>query len=469
MRSCVCIVGALLVGASAGMSAGTAATVLVRVSDQAGLTAALKTVRPGTVIEIAPGTYRRIALRDVSGTADSPIVIRGANPERPPALTGTGTSVTLTGCAYVKLEGLRIAGFKERGIRIDDGRPRDTRSHHIVLDHLAITAAGSEPNHDALELAGVDHFVVRHCRFDGWDGAAIDVVGCHSGLIEDCRFFGRADRRQRRGIQVRGGSSSVLVQTSFFHNAGRRVVSIGGASRPVDFRPPDATCEATDITVAGNRFVGGEAHVAWVTARGGHVHHNIFYMPDKWVGRILQETNNARFPPCHGGVFEYNMAVIGRRAGVRVMVNQGRGIDSARFAFRGNAWLRLDTEDRPVLPTAEVDGVYQIDPKLADRGTPEMRIMSNEAGLAHVGPRSYTPWRLGEDFQDVTPPRAPIADGGTGETERAGLYVAAVLGAVVLGLVAVWFMRRRRPRLGWGTRVQTIRRAPRQVRNRTRR
>ena len=75
-----------------------------------------------------------------------------------------------------------------------------------------------------------------------------------------------------------------------------------------------------------------------------------------------------------------------------------------------------------------------------------MRITSDERVLSRVGPRAYAPWRLGADFQDVTPPRAPIA-GGLDPAETGGsarIYAAIVLGAVLGGLAVMGVMRRRR-------------------------
>ena len=43
-------------------------------------------------------------------------------------------------------------------------------------------------NNDALKMSGVDHFVVRNPHAEGWGGSAVDLVGCHFGVIEQSRF-----------------------------------------------------------------------------------------------------------------------------------------------------------------------------------------------------------------------------------------------------------------------------------------
>ena len=61
----------------------------VRVSNRDQVVAALNQAKPGTTILIEPGTYRGGLSRDnLQGTADRPIVIAAADPERPRGLCG---------------------------------------------------------------------------------------------------------------------------------------------------------------------------------------------------------------------------------------------------------------------------------------------------------------------------------------------------------------------------------------------
>ena len=124
-------------------------------------------------------------------------------------------------------------------------------------------------------MSGVMHFVVRNCRFENWGGSAIDLVGCHRGVIEDSRFIGREGSRTKNAIQIKGGSNKILVQTSFFQDAGERVVNLGGSTGLDYFRPPNAPYEAAGVVVAGNRFVGGEAQFLGSTSYESHIHHNL--------------------------------------------------------------------------------------------------------------------------------------------------------------------------------------------------
>ena len=86
--------------------------------------------------------------------------------------------------------------------------------------------------------------------------------------------------------------------------------------------------------------------MAWVTADGGHVHHNTIVLPEKWVLRILQETTDPQFEPCHGGVFEDNLVIYDSR--VQVFVNVGPRTAPETFVFRRNAWCDVEGSRRPV-------------------------------------------------------------------------------------------------------------------------
>ncbi len=415
------------------------APALVNVSTTQQLRAVLKDVQPGTTIRIAPGTYSRgIFMAGIDGTLELPIIITAADPANPPVLSGTGEGAKLTSCSYVKLSSLTFTGFSNNGINIDDGGNIIRPSHHIILEALDILDTSPQGNHDALKMSGVDHFVVRNCRFENWGGSAIDLVGCHLGIIESSRFIGREGTRTKNAVQIKGGSSEILVQTSFFQDAGERIINLGGATGLDYFRPANATYEAANVVVAGNRFVGGETHIAWVTSRDSHVHHNLFYLPQKWVGRILQETKDLRFKTCQVGLFEDNLIVADDR--VRSDVDVGAGTDPSTFAFRHNAWHRRGTERKPALPTSEIEGIYGIDPQLEDEGTATMRIGSRQSRLRSIGPDAYEPWSSAADFANVSVPAVRWMPPPTASASRSK-YFACVLLAVLMVAAAVAFKR----------------------------
>jgi len=342
----------------------------------------------GTTVTIRPGRYRGdFVMSNVVGTERSPVVIQGADPDNPPVFTGRSQGLQLIDCGYVTLRNLEFRGYPQYGLHLNDGGTFQTPTHHITVENVTILDTGPRGNTDAVKMAGVDHFVFRNCRIEGWGDAGIDMVGCHHGVIEDCYFAGRPGSGLAKAVGMKGGSSDILVQTSFFKEVGNRGVNIGGSTGLAFFRPRNATYEATRITVAGNRFVGGKAAVAFATADGGHVHHNTIINPGQWVLRILQETKNPRFIRSRNGVFEDNLIVLGND--LRATVNIGPLTRPETFTFRHNAWFQPDGDFRPELPTPEKEGVYGVDPKLENVGTPDMRVTSKDRRLKGIGADAY--------------------------------------------------------------------------------
>lgn len=360
--------------------------VSVRTSDA--LRSALETAEPGTTITLAPREYRGgVYVSGISGKEGAAIIICGGDEDEPPVFTGGNSAIHLSDCNHITIRNITVRGYPGNGINIDDGGTFETPSTQIILENVTIEETGPTGNHDALKMSGVYDFAVRNCTIRGWGGSAIDMVGCHRGVVEGCRLFGAEGFSQATGVQMKGGTTDILVCNSFFDNAGTRAINLGGSTGLKYFRPRVPDYEAKDITIAGNRFVGSGAPVAWVTADGGHVHHNTFVFPHKWILRILQETSSPKFKPCHGGVFENNLVVYDSRVGVFVNVGPGTNPDS--FSFRGNAWYQVDGTRKPVLPAKEEDGVYQVDPELKHIHTEKMVITSDDPRLEGIGAGAY--------------------------------------------------------------------------------
>lgn len=355
MNHRVCIVSILLVAIL--LSDSVSHAVEIRVADSQQLLLAAQEAAPGTTILLEPGQYAGgLYLQDLAGSQENPIVIAGADVNDPPVFRGGSQALHLADCRYVTLRALRVEGFPANGINIDDGGSYETPAHNIVLEDITILEVGPEGNHDALKMSGVDRFTVRRCHFEGWGGSAIDMVGCHNGVVEDCRFVGRDGFSQSNGVQLKGGTARVLVHRCSFRDAGHRSINLGGSTGLQFFRPRVDDYEAKDITVAGNRFMGSSAAVAWVTADGGNVHHNTIVLPETWVLRILQETSDPQFQPSHGGVFQHNVIVYDSR--VQVFVNIGPRTAPQTFSFRRNVWIDAEGCRQPSLPVTEQDGIY---------------------------------------------------------------------------------------------------------------
>ena len=379
----LCLIAAVLFPT---ISEARAETVRVRNSSE--FRRAIGKLTPGMTLLLEPGVYSGgVYLRDVKGTRELPIVVRGTDPDNRPLFSGGRQAIHLANCSYLTLSNIEVKGFPTNGINIDDGGTFETPTHHIVIENVTILETGPRGNHDALKMSGVDRFVVRKCRFEGWGGSGIDMVGCHHGVVEDCIFTGRAGFSQSNGVQLKGGTEDVLVQCCFFNNAGQRSVNLGGSTGLQFFRPQVRDYEARNITIAGNRFVASSAPVAWVTSDGGHFHHNTIVMPEKWVLRILQESRDARFRPCHDGVFEHNLIIFDSK--IQTFVNVGPGTSPETFALRHNAWYDIDGYREPSLPVPETEGVYLRDISIDRTRLTDARLELNDDRVKGVGAHAY--------------------------------------------------------------------------------
>jgi hypothetical protein len=262
------------------------------------------------------------------------------------------------------MRGISVRGQRHNGINVDDGGDFDTPSHHIVLERLRVTDIGPKGNFDGIKLSGVTDFFVRRCQISGWGGQAIDMVGCHRGVIENCVFRGKDGFSQTTGPQTKGGSSDVAIRRCTFLQAGDRGVNIGGSTGLPYFRPKGARYEARDVTVEGCTFVGSQAPIAFVGVDGAMVRYNTFYRPGKWIMRILQETTEPGFVACRNGTFTRNLVVF-RSDEVRVAVNIGPRTQPETFRFVDNFWFVQDrpASSQPELPTQETGGVHGLDPR----------------------------------------------------------------------------------------------------------
>lgn len=359
-------IGVVLVG-PVGLAPGLAAQRVEKVSDDASLRAAIREARPGTRIAIAAGRFQPgVFVRNLRGTAAEPIAIEGADLKNPPLFEGGSVAWQLSDCEYVTLRNLSVRGQRQNGINIDDGGTFDTPAHHITLEDLRVAEIGPTGNFDGIKMSGVDDFVVRCSTVEGWGGQAIDMVGCHRGLIEDCTFRGREGFSQDTGPQTKGGSSEITIRRCLFLGAGGRAVQLGGSTGMNFFRPKGARYEAKDIRVEGCTFVGSDAPVAFTGVDGATFRYNTIYRPTRWVLRILQETTAPGFAACRNGRFEHNLIVF-RRSQLNAFVNVGPNTRPETFTFADNWWFCEDRPEasRPQLPAAETGGVYGIDPKLA--------------------------------------------------------------------------------------------------------
>ncbi len=380
----------------------------VHVRDTAGLRSALAAAKPGTRILVAPGTYAGgVTFSNVRGTPDQPIVLAGEDPANPPWIQGGSNGIQLTDPAYVELHDLRFAGATGNGLNIDDGGSFATPAHHVVLRGLRIVDVGPTGNRDGIKLSGVVDFRVENCTVERWGtgGSAIDMVGCHSGVISNNVFRHTPEMAAENGsgVQAKGGSRDIAIHRNRFEYAGSRAVNLGGSTGLEFFRPPltgsGERWEARDIRVEGNTFIGSLAPVAFVGVDGAVVRFNTIYRPQRWAIRILQENTTAGFVASRHGVFTDNLVAFQSTQWASGGVNVGAGTAPGTFQFARNWWYCLDApqRSRPTLPTPETGGTYGVSPQFLDASAGDLRLAPGSPAVA-AGAEAW-------------PPPAPVGNG----------------------------------------------------------
>lgn len=326
----------------------------------------------GDTVRIAPGVYRGgLYTRGVSN-----LTITATDVSRRPVIEGGDTGWHFSRCPGLVLRDLDFRGQQVNGLNIDDGGPGNPLVERTWIERVQVREVRGGGNHDGMKLSGLRDVVIQACVVEGWGGQAVDLVGCHDVVVTNCRLIGHATDRPSAGIQIKGGSSRVVVDRCRFTHAGERPLNIGGSTGRIFFRPADATWEAREVTVRNCWIDGGICAVAFVGVDGAVFEGNVVLFPRRWIIRILQETEAPEFLRCRNVVVRDNWIVF-RRADLREEVNVGPRTAPESFRFERNWWFAEDQPERsrPRLPVEEQEGVYGRDPR-ADLQRRELRVHS---------------------------------------------------------------------------------------------
>ncbi len=366
---------------------------------------------PGTAVVVHSGTYAGGGfVNDLRGAADAPIWIGGAAGEARPLISGGSEGLHFVRGRYLVIHDLEVAGAANNGINFDDGGDYDDpqAANFVVFRNLSIHDIGGSGNQDGLKLSGLRDFVVVDCEIARCGGAnsgsAIDMVGCHRGVIARCHLHDLS----ANAVQCKGGSSDVLIRNCRMIECGQRGVNIGGSTGFEFFRPPltaaEPNAEARRITVASNLIIGSQASVAFVGCVDSRVSNNTIVTPHNWIFRILQETTTGGgfvFEPCRNNRFDNNLVYFDR-SDLSTYVNIGPNTSPATFVFDHNLWYAYDNPaaSTPGLPSTEAAGLYGLPPLLLDPAAGDYRIPAGSpAAGSGLGPTVVRADRLGTCYR----------------------------------------------------------------------
>jgi hypothetical protein len=360
----------------------------------ASLQAAAADAGPGDRIVVHPGTYSGGYISNLQGTADQPIAIVPADPGSPPVFSGGETCLQLSDAVYVLIEGIVVQSCSANGINLDDGGDYSTPAGPLVVRGVTIRDVGSAGNEDGLKMSGVDGFVVYGNTIERWGtggGSAVDMVGCHDGLIAGNTIRHTAGITTNTGVQAKGGCRNVEIRGNLFHNAGGRGVNMGGSTGDPYFRPIGIGYEASDIRVLANVFVGCQAAAAFVGCEDGCLFaHNTVYTPERWFLRILNERPDLVAETRNGRVL-YNIVVVD--SSLATFLNIGSDTDPGSFTFDGNLWFHLDDAGFTMdtipndagLSIAQTGAVVQQDPLFMDPSSSDFSLQSGSPAAGRAG------------------------------------------------------------------------------------
>lgn len=310
------------------------------VTDAAGLKTALGNAQPGDVITLQDGTYSGNFSIDANGTADNPIVIRGAS-EEGVVLDGGGC----TGCnilevygSFVHVESLTLAHASRalrfqgtgtdsnvvRRVHIKDtilgiGSSPDQRNYYICDNILEGRLAwpsvytddgGAHANDDGIHVEGAGH-VICHNRLTGFG----DAMKTEQEGARAVDFYGNEVlTAYDNGVELDASSGNVRCFRNRFTNtyatisfqpiyggpvyAFRNVV-VNVVNEQMKFHN-----ETSGILVFHNTFVSGGTALALHDGTTSHhfvVENNLFVSATSATGRTMDWTGGI-----DDGVFDYD-------------------------------------------------------------------------------------------------------------------------------------------------------------------
>lgn len=362
-----------------------------RAAPYASLRRALQARTPGAEIVLLAGRYSAPGhIGSPQGTAAAPIKIRG---EGTVVIDGSGGGVGLamSDPRYVVIENMTIENAPIHGMNIDDGGSYSTPGDNVVLRRVTFRNIGSGGNNDCLKMSGVDHFYVTESDFSNCRvGEAIDMVGCHDGVITGNQFHDTPGT----GVQAKGGSRDVLIHGNVFRNVAIHAINMGGSTGDPHVRPANAPFEGERIVAMSNVIEGSrQASIAFLGCGSCLAANNTIVNPSMWIVRILQGSRDTSIVRSRDGHF-INNVVYYRQGSLRTILNVGGNTDPGTFAFGNNLYFATDgaafggTHSGTGVP-AETGSVLQQDPRFVDVAAGDYHLASTSPARAQGRPLPF--------------------------------------------------------------------------------
>jgi hypothetical protein len=333
------------------------------------LRGALRNVRPGTHVVIAPGVYQasggsKVAwIANVKGTAESPVVFRAQDPNDRPIFRGGNECWHMKGCSYVVVDGVICEGADVNNFQFDF-------SDHFVVKNCVtrkMTSKANGGNCDGIKMPGDRDFLIYNCVIETWGsgGSAIDMVGCANGLIARCTFRFPTKTGSANATQPKCGTQDIGIYKNLFDHASLRAMQFGGAGKPMHLGA-EKKMSGLDQFAMGNVILGGEAAVIHACASNTVFAYNTVVNPERYVLRILKEGD---YGPMENNLLLRNLIVHERPY---LFQQNGPGTRPEAAVWAENYWYCPSHPEAsmPKLPVTEKDPDGGRDPKLNEYYVP---------------------------------------------------------------------------------------------------
>ena len=219
----------------------------VDVANSAALSDALESVRGGTTLVLADGTYDGgFTVRGVAATADAPVVVRAANPGK--AVVASGSALVVRNSAHVVVAGLTFRSGASTLLKLES-------SNNVRVTHNTFDRGGAgEESSKWLYIGGADSHQNRvdHNTFQNkidsgnyltLDGSATQVS--QNDRIDHNRFLRIGPRAENEKEAVRLGWSKISMSSGF-------TVFEYNLLEECDGDPEAVSVKASDMTVRYN-------------------------------------------------------------------------------------------------------------------------------------------------------------------------------------------------------------------------
>lgn len=331
--------------------------------------------RPGDEIVLMPGRHRPASIDRLVGTAEAPIVIRGASTTKPSIIAAQLDGIRIKEASHIVIKDLQIIGGSASGIWIAAAQdeqpadaaaapqpamsepltavqPRGNRARDILISNVSISKVGPRGQRHGVYLCGFADARLNNLRIEGWGGSAIELIACEDVVINRPALRGVKDHSQFCGIRARAGCDRVTISEGVFENAGEIAICIGGKSDPEEFIPPipaDApnasVTEAARVSIEQTRIIGSPCPIAFIHATDSLVRSSTIVRPTRNVFALLNQSPDVRMAVSTRNIFGNNL-VMWEPGDVKRLVEVDEGVSPAALVLEPNVWWSGETEEQ---------------------------------------------------------------------------------------------------------------------------